>query len=300
MIVINIQGGLGNQMFIYAFAKALSLRNNISFKVDNGSFTRYLGQAAYTPRPYELDKVFGIEAELFSEEDRKRLLPDGPLAKAKRLLERKFLPANRQVYIAEGESGFRADLLHVRHNCYLDGYWQSEGYFSDFAPQIRALFTLRQLSAETITWQQQIAAAPMPVSVHIRRGDYVNNPEVARIHNVCGPEYYARAIAHLEAKTGAPLSLFFFSDDINWVKENMAFPQHQNHYVQLHDALPAEEMFLMSRCHHNIIANSSFSWWGGWLNEHADKIVVAPQRWFAAGVHEQNSAFIIPKNWTKI
>jgi hypothetical protein len=300
MIVINIQGGLGNQMFQYAFAKALSWRNQVDIKFDLGSFARYAGLPAYTPRPYELDKVFGIQEKEYTIEDRNTLLPDSPLYKVKRLIERKILPANKQVYIAEGNSGYRGDLLHIKHNCYLDGYWQSELYFKDYNEEVKKLFVLRYLSDSTLNWKRTIENEQVSVSIHVRRGDYVSNPEIAKIHGVCDKEYYERAIAFLEQKLQKPLSLFFFSDDIAWVKENMHFNGHQHTYVQLDNVPAAEEMYLMSQCQHNIIANSSFSWWGGWLNTNPNKTVVAPQRWFAGGAYINNTEFIIPKSWSKV
>jgi hypothetical protein len=134
--------------------------------------------------------------------------------------------------------------------------------------------------------------------VHIRRGDYLLNPETQKIHGVCSLSYYFEAIALLE-KEFENINYFIFSDDINWVKENL----HVTNAVYIEseeERIAHEDIYLMSLASHNIIANSSFSWWGAWLNQYEHKMVIAPKRWFADEVMYQQSHDIVCESWVKI
>ena len=134
------------------------------------------------------------------------------------------------------------------------------------------------------------------VSLHIRRGDYVSNQKTNQTHGTCDLDYYQRCITEIEKEVENPY-FFVFSDEIEWVKENLKI-NHPAEYVDQNTGDKSyEDMRLMSQCKHNVIANSSFSWWGAWLNSYPDKIVFAPKRWFASDKH--NTKDLIPEGWKK-
>jgi hypothetical protein len=132
------------------------------------------------------------------------------------------------------------------------------------------------------------------VSIHIRRTDYVSNPNTRRFHGICDMDYYYKAVKMIAGKVHSS-NFFLFSDDINWVKENFRI-KYPTIFVD-HIGSDAEELLLMSLCKHNIIANSSFSWWGAWLNRNLSKIVIAPKKWFKVNVNERD---IVPQEWIRI
>jgi hypothetical protein len=176
----------------------------------------------------------------------------------------------------------------------ITGYWQAEKYFSKIAEQIREDFSFKPtIGSKDAILIDQINKVNA-VSLHVRRGDYVNNPATATTHGLCSLDYYRKAINYLAQRELQP-HFFVFSDDINWVKSNLEinFPcQYVDHN---RGAESFNDMRLMSLCNHNIIANSSFSWWGAWLNQRVDKIVIAPNQWFADG--KVNTMDLRPKSW---
>jgi hypothetical protein len=133
------------------------------------------------------------------------------------------------------------------------------------------------------------------VSIHIRRGDYVQNHRVLRENGICSLSYYKRAVAELE-KTQKDIFYFIFSDDINWVKKNISLGR-DTVFVSDTTLTDSEELVIMSKCKHNIIANSSFSWWAAWINQNPNKICVAPKPWFNTAKYDSN---LIPKSWIQL
>lgn len=187
-------------------------------------------------------------------------------------------------------------IREVSHNAYLAGYWQSEKYFSDASETIRADFTFRQPLSEQNAEMAERIGQGMSVSLHVRRGDYASNPKTNTAHGLCSLEYYRAAVLHMAEHIERP-EFFVFSDDIAWVKANLEidFPCW---YVDHNQGTESyNDMRLMSLCRHHIIANSSFSWWGAWLNRDPDKIVVAPRRWFANGKRSED---LLPASWVSL
>lgn len=270
MKVIKIQGGLGNQMFQYAHGRSLELGGE-SVVFDTSFFCGNRSKSD-TPRNFSLNNFKINEAAKFS--DKKRPLRDLIKKVAARL----------------GLSD-------------KDKFFQSEKYFKENEATIREEFRLKNdLSPESKRWKSVIEMAPMSVSIHMRRGDYISDSKTNAYHGVCDIGYYKRSLDFLASKMGgssdkAGLELFVFSDDIEWTKKNISF-NFPAHFVS-NPAIPDyEEMYLMSLCKYNIIANSSFSWWGAWLNENTKKLVVAPQKWFAT--EKASSADVVPSSWIKI
>jgi hypothetical protein len=289
-VTTKLLGGLGNQMFQYAAARALADRTGGELQLDVSEF------ATYTLRRYELDTL----------RVRARVLPaaaeapaQGPLVRKARTLVDRLLRVRREGAPVYREPSFAFDpgLLQQRPPVCLEGYWQSEKYFLDDADAIRRDFTL---AAEPDAANSAVLArmqGTTAVSLHVRRGDYVTNPNAAAFHGTCSPGYYRQAVDHIAQRCG-PLTLFVFSDDQDWVRANMPFAHPTVHV----DCNPPDrgvwDMHLMKHCQHHVVANSSFSWWGAWLNPSAQKIVVAPRRWFTDAAIDTSD--LIPASWIRL
>lgn len=291
MIIVNIIGGLGNQMFQYAAARALSLRSKLPLKLQISEFQDY------DLRDFELH-VFNIEENIASIEEINELKYQKCSFFKRNYLKmrKKSLPLSTSFY-PEPHFNFDSHFIKINSSKLVSGYWQSEKYFSDFEDTIRKDFSLKkELSAASSNFLEQIINSNA-VSLHVRRGDYVTDKTTNSVHGTCDLDYYTKAVTLLAEKY-KELSLYIFSDDIDWVKDNIKFDL-TTIFVELADNIPdCEEMYLMSQCKHNIIANSSFSWWGAWLNSNVDKTVIAPVKWFNDSSIDTHD--LIPAKWIRV
>lgn len=273
MIVINLIGGLGNQMFQYAAAKAMALETGKKLKINTTHFKKY------TLHDYGLD-CFSIKDSPFSFYD-----------KIVGRLKKYFLTV---VYYSETEFQFNSSLFHIKANSiYLNGYFQSEKYFLKYRPQLLEAFQIIKPLKSITTATLEEMKNQNSVSLHIRRGDYL----LHEVHNTDKSEYYHEAVKLILSKIDNPI-FYLFSDDMDWVKTNFKINGVMV-YIDFNNAeTNYEDMKLMSACKHNIIANSSFSWWSAWLNENPEKIVIAPKKWF--NTDEHNFQDVIPESWIKL
>lgn len=286
MIIVHIIGGLGNQMFQYAFAKAL-LRNNHDIRLDISAFETYDLHGGFGLDHYNINIPIASKEELtpykinlFTKLKRKLKIPN------KKIVEEKTLH-------------FQNDLLHPLDATYIYGYFQSEQYFKEIRTDIIQDFTIKSpLSLYSKSVKEKIQASHTPVSIHIRRGDYVSNALANNTHGTCSLEYYKQSIALLDAKFDN-IHFFIFSDDIEWVKNNLLV-KNCTYVENASPRIPHEDIYLMSLCQHNIIANSSFSWWGAWLNCNNEKVVIAPKNWFKDQNMQSQASDIIPATWLKL
>lgn len=292
MIITQLIGGLGNQMFQYAAGRGLSLRKDTILNLDISGFANYgLHQG------FELQRVFGNRFEIASPMNIRRVLGLQSHAIVRRVMsQRLFASFRSKSFIAEPHFRYWPGINDLTKDCYLSGYWQSEKYFGDIAPQIRADFTfqlpLENQNSEVVKQINQVNA----VSLHVRRGDYASNSKTTAIHGLCSLDYYLSSIKRMAEQVEHPY-FFVFSDDITWVRSNLKinFPhQYINHN---HGIESYNDMRLMSICRHHILANSSFSWWGAWLNAKPDKVVIAPQKWFSKTT---DTSDLIPSSWIKV
>lgn len=292
LIIAKITGGLGNQMFQYAAAREIAIRENIRLKLDISAFKSYgLHQG------FELMKVFNCVADIVSDDEIRKLLGWQASTFVRNLLSRRQMKMFRShKLVVEPFLSYWQGISAVRDDCYLSGYWQSERYFSQSSFHIRSDFTFRQPLKEKNMEVSALISQVDAVSLHVRRGDYVNNSQTAAIHGVCSLDYYKEAINYIDQYVNKP-HFFVFSDDLNWVKENIKikFPCEYINNNQGKESF--NDMRLMSLCCHNIIANSSFSWWGAWLNPKMDKLVIAPKRWFS---REMDAQDLTPKTWVRL
>ena len=291
MIIINIIGGLGNQMFQYAFGYAISKRLKQELKFDISGF------ANYPLRTYELE-LFNLDVTFASNEEIKNLKYQQENIFL--LLTKKFLRKPRQVssnYYKEKTFAYDESVCNVQGDIYFDGYWQSQKYFEDHRAQLLEFFTLKNpLHEITKKYELKINNSDS-VSLHVRRGDYVTDSKTNSVHGTCNLTFYKDSILKMKSLINDP-KFFIFSDDLSWVKENFEFLAEKE-LVEFPKEIPDhEEMYLMSQCKHNIIANSSFSWWGAWLNQNPNKIVIAPKKWFTD--QTINTTDLIPTTWIRL
>jgi hypothetical protein len=294
-ITIKLQGGLGNQLFQYATGRALSIATGANLILDlyhlcsTQAFSRLETPRAYALHPYT------IRAELLQPADNllHAILP----ARIKR-----YLWANihfRKYACSFGEDFLVSDIsarLSEQLSVLLDGFFQNEQYFSHIRQILLEEFQLQEaLPMAYLEWIAQ-ATATNSVAVHIRRGDYVLNPSSAVFHGVLPESYYREAFSLIRQKLDNP-TYFFFSDDIDWVAGTFGdIPGCI--FVKSSVSTPHLDLELMRHCKNQVIANSSFSWWGAWLNRYDNKRVIAPKKWFTDPA--ENEKIILPETWLRI
>ena len=306
-IVMALQGGLGNQMFQYAAGKAIALRTGADLLFDIIWLRRWRDNLD-TPRDYELHHfpaLVNIPIADFKLCQKLGLIDPFDVSlsgKLKRHLSgmvRCLIP--QRSFIREHGSSHYLELSArtLRGDIYLDGYWQSERYFADFAKLIRADFTFPSITDnQNLELLENISKFPLSVSLHVRRGDYIHNVKTAAYHGgICSMEYYLKAIQIIKELLGEPFFVVF-SDEPSWVRANFTLPGNTVYVDWNSGSNSFLDMQLMASCNHHIIANSSFSWWGAWLGHNPRKTVIAPSRWF--NNCSLDSTDVIPKQWLKI
>ncbi len=278
-------------MFQYAAGLALARSRNMNFKLDVSGFSSYSQHHGY-----ELERVFKSQSALASEQDLKDILGWQYSPLVRRILKRVWMTPLRKSSLLM-ESGFPyTDLESKVSDCgYLSGYWQSEKYFMNYANEVRESFKFGSIiNPENVKWTELISRVNS-ISIHVRRGDFISTKNVA-YHGACSVEYFTSATRYIMARISSP-EFFVFSDDIEWAKANIS-PSAPCHFVSNNSGANSfNDMRLMSLCKHNIIANSSFSWWGAWLNANNSKIVIAPAKWFAADV---DTCDLLPPSWVTL
>lgn len=270
MKIVNIIGGLGNQMFEYAMYLALKdAHPQEEIKVCTRSFGGY-----GLHNGLEIQRIFGVE------------LPEASLWELTKVaypffnyktwqVMRHFLPVRKSMTRGGFDIPFDFSQVTREDSCYYEGYWQNEKYFQHIREKILTAYTFPAFEDETNKDLAERLKTSNAASCHIRRGDYLKEPAMC----VCTPSYYARAITKMNESVNPELYVIF-SDDIQWCKENISQLIGKRDAVFV-DWNKGEQSFrdiqLMTLCKHNIIANSSFSWWGAWLNQNEGKVVVAPE-----------------------
>jgi hypothetical protein len=291
MIITQLNGGLGNQMFQYAAGRSLACSLHAELKLDISAF-RTDTFRHYNLSAYNITENFTNESDL---ESVRRPLPwmiRHP-AEAWRFMHRRN-PTIR--YVRESRFSFDPGIPALPDNIYLEGYWQSEKYFKQIEPLIRREFRLRNPPGVIVRdLADRIGESPS-VSIHVRRGDFASNPATNATHGVCSTGYYQQAIDKISCKDD-DTRFWIFSDDPAWVKENITIDR-PSCCISDHHLKDYEEMYLMSCCRHHIIANSSFSWWGAYLGSHPGKTVITPKRWFKKT--DIVTTDLLPESWIQL
>lgn len=275
MKIINISGGLGNQMFQYAFLLAMKEATGDDVLMDVSKFATYK-----LHNGFELDKVFNITARCATKEELKKVTRYTTNYKLSRIY-RKFLP-NKKTEVVEPMPACTYNeniFVEAKGDKFYEGIWQNYKYFNHVREVILREFTYRQpLSTQNKVYSDKFAKGTT-VSMHIRRGDYLLHKNYV---GLCGLDYYTKAIAYVKEKYGEEVQFAIFSNDMQWCKDNI-LPLLDGYEYTLVDWNNGKESYndmrLMSVCRVNIIANSSFSWWPAYLNENEGKEVIAPEKW---------------------
>jgi hypothetical protein len=296
MIIVRLEGGLGNQMFQYALGRMLALKNNTDLKLDLALLrdrTPRRTQSNFVFRNYDLD-IFAIKAQIARRSHlpfRYRFYLFGRFKHRLDALRRRYIhnPASEKAFCS-----FDPSILSIGPDAYLEGYWQSPKYFKDIDDVIRNDFKLKgPLSEKSQKLMEEIGSCAS-LCVNVRRGDFVTSD----FHGTFGKDYYDRGIERI-LKTQRIEKIYIFSDDVSWCREHLRFPfptvvvDHEYAGEKF-----GEYLALMSACKHFIIPNSSFAWWAAWLSTDREKLVIAPNQWFLDTSIDTSD--LIPENWERI
>ena len=311
MKIVKINGGLGNQMFQFAFYKALQHSNNNEVFIDLSAYQgkQFQDGINLLHNGFELPELFSITYHEAPLNDVKKLSTQ-PTNLLNRVLRKYF---TKKSHFIDKNFGFNEELISktLPSNIYLEGYWQTEKYFSHIKDEILRDFSFKTpLSKKNLEVLEE--AGTETASIHIRRGDYLKTQTL----NVCSKDYYLNAIKLLFSKVN-PKSILVFSDDIPWCKSDLKLEDYITSVLKLNDVKifyvdwntgkdSYQDMQLMSKCKYHIIANSSFSWWGAYLDTNPEKIVIAPSIWNLRELNPSIDRYyknsytdIIPTSWIR-
>jgi hypothetical protein len=285
MIVVKLQGGLGNQMFQYAAGRALSIKYNVPLFLDHSFIERNESSyGRFVTRKYALG-IFNISAARFSNEIINHYFDSG---------------IDKEVYFYPERPGSYDPMFRkIEPAVYLDGFWQSHRYFVAAKRLIKLDFSVKE--CEVIKLNKQLIEQLVTVNsvgIHVRRSDYIPPPGVIQLYSTCAIEYYKEAINML-LKWIPDAKFFVFSDDIKWAEENLKFSNISIRFIHNTNA-DWLDLYFLSICKHNIIANSTFSWWAAWLNSNKNKKVIAPNQWFSIEPVAFKIDDLYPEEWIKI
>ena len=281
MIITKIKGGLGNQLFQYAVGRAVALHHKVPLKLDTTIFETYKLHNGYRLDQFAIQAEIAADNEIINLKGRNNVLFSAL---------RKAGLVKRKSYFKEKRSSYFDASVFKNNSVYLDGYWQNELYFSN----IRELL-LQELSPNNsmndlgFAYLDSIKKSNS-VSLHVRRGDYVNLKNI----NVLDADYYMKAAKYIGKNVENP-TFYIFSDDLDWCKSSLTFLGDCIYVERTQTEI--DDLKLMSFCQHNIIANSSFSWWGAWLNQNPNKTVIAPKDWL---LNDPGSSNVILSDWVKL
>lgn len=290
MVIVRLNFGLGNQMFQYAAARALSLRYNLDFKVDLSAYEKSVRAQAHEKESHL--HVFTTKLNLASKNEQRLVdhyLHSWPYRIYNKIKKVVGLPP-AFTYFGNNFSPF--DILTPNKRgkiIYLEGDFQNEAFFKDYAEVIRKEFSFKEIESDKLNYTLGLDInSKNSVSIHVRRGDYVNS-------NIIKPAatlYFQQAIDIIRSKVPEPC-FYVFSDDIAWCRVNLGLQDSCFFMEHNTEKNSYKDMYLMSQCKHNIIANSSFSWWGAWLNNNTSKVVIAPHEWMPT----RSGAEVVPASW---
>ena len=292
MVVVKISGGHGNQLFQYSFGQYLAklLKTKVLYDIQTNKILN-----DFTPRGFGLSS-FDIKLEIATQDEIKSLkyFTNGFFERIERMIALKF-PFYFNTYYVESSLHKIISYRKIKDNCYYEGYWQTYNYLSINETELRREISIKtNLSKENDDLKKMIINSDS-ISIHIRRGDYISIKKNNDVFEICSMEYYESAIRYIEKTHDCKLCFYVFSDDIEWARKN--FKGDKFRFISGNQ--PADDIYLMSLCKHNIIANSTFSWWAAWLNSYSDKIVISPKLWYV-GKLNKNIANLIPEKWIQM
>lgn len=287
MKLVTLSGGLGNQMFQYVFYLSLKMHDEKVYLYKN----KILSNADHNG--YELERLFHVEKVYDGKRMTNLLLKKG----IGNIMKHILFPVKVRERIIHDYSAY-GDWLNRTpwYGVHLVGYWQSECYFERVSDVVRNSFSFdKQLLNERTKSCFESMCCVNAISLHVRRGDYLLAENVGSLGNICDKRYYQKAMDVINEKVENPV-FYVFSDDIKWTIENIPLPENAVFVDWNRRQDSWQDMFLMSSCKHNIIANSSFSWWGAWLNNNENKLVIAPALW----IRNTPAPDVTPGSWARI
>lgn len=296
MIIVRLKGGLGNQMFQYATGMRLAQRHNTDLKIDLTWFINKKDDVRkYSLNSFRIEELFADSSDLFK-------FPRLPISKTHELFLRMYQSVKSLTpysIVMENQLAFDPRIMSLPDNVVLIGYWQSYKYFEDIREIILKWYQpSKPLSRKNRKLLDHIEKT-CSIGIHVRRGDYQTNRSTHRVHGCCSLEYYQKSIEYIASRVDRPY-FFVFSDDISWARHHLS-TAHKVDYIS-HNG-PEEgwaDMMMMSCCKHNIIANSSFSWWAAWLNQRKSKIVIGPVKYYSKRSLNKHTKDLFPPDWVRI
>jgi len=287
MIAVCLEGGLGNQLFQIAFGYSLSIKYSKEFYLTGDVHPIFSNNYAnsFNNRSF---KILNLnEIGKFNSNDT--------------FFNFKKLRFYKYQTFQETHFGYSNPKINLLHPTLFKGFWQSEKYFSESINQVRFLFSVSPiLDFISVSYLNQILHYNS-VAIHVRRGDYISVPENFEKHGICGVDYYKRAINYISKKQ-KNLTFFVFTDDNKWVSENMLHLFKKVIIVSTNNVgvNSWRDLYLISKCKHQIIANSTFSWWGAWLNTNQHKHIISPIKWFSNKELNDSTGDLIPETWVRL
>jgi len=282
MIITEINGGLGNQLFQYAAGLALSNQHKTQLKI-NTNFNPLDTSRRLALSHFNLDAIQADQSEI------NELYPSSSLNRK----IQSIIPTNRKSFYKEQKFSFQSNFLQLSSSVYLKGYWQSERYFSSIVQIIKEKFILDPACYKNASDFIQHLSTHESVSIHVRKGDYLKPPYEAYYAEL-NNDYYKKATSFLK-QNYSNIKVYVFTDDPTWVEQNLdlgiPFELASGHKTNS----MFEDFQAMQSCKYHVIANSSFSWWTAWLSAHPNKKVVAPNNWFKNS--QQDTVDLIPQSW---
>jgi hypothetical protein len=307
MVVVGLKSaGLGNCMFQYAAARALAIEMKSSLKLDISGlreqqmpFRRYTDRDVMRMLAQSLG-VFEIQYEIASKGEVQKLRGWGDerlfLNKIIKKFRYKFNFFPPTLFREKLRYGYDSSIFEVRSDVYLDGFFINPRYFQKIHAVLEKDFVFKnEQIKENLSFSREISVSNS-VSIHVRRGDFADAKSTGNIYPVYGQDYYKKAVRLICEKVAKP-KFYIFSDDIEWATDNLDFIE--NSVIVSHNSIDngAEDLRLMSQCKHNVITNSTFSWWAAWLNRNSEKIVVCPEKWRNDSV---DTAGMLANDWIVI
>lgn len=278
-------GGLGNQLFQYAAGRNLASRNKTELVLDLSFLNKKKDSTNFTNRDFALAS-FNINARV-EEDFAGKYLGEGTGLFGR--IKKRLL--NYPVYYYYSLE-FDPTFFSFGKRVILEGYFQSEKYFSEIKDVLQRELTLRY----PVVHAGEQGGEEETVGIHFRRGDFANLQSAASFNGVCDPGYYRKAIDLVKQKLANPV-FCIFSDDIQWVKDNFRIDAAHRYIENKGPDAALKDFDMLKNCRHQVIANSTFSWWAAWLNPYKEKIVIAPRQWLAdPGIKHD----IIPEQWIKL
>ena len=296
VIIVNLKGGLGNQMFQYALGYTLAKNKKVPLFFDLRLMEeeKIKPSPRNVPRDFDLD-IFGIKKEIVSKKDLIKIIQFPNNYRLRKYISIILDKLNLFIFYEKKRVFNQRIFKNSFKNIYLDGLWQSEKYFKDIRDEILQIYNFEKIKKKekNINFLKKIDFSKS-VCLNVRRTDFINNPE----HNVVNINYYKNAYTNFKNILGDNFKIYVFSDDLEWCKKNLKFNniefvEHEYAGFKFYDYL-----YLMSSFKNFIIPNSSFGWWACWLSKYTDKVIMTPERW--SGLVDESLIDIVPPEWIRV